>query len=59
MNWLKKIRNTVNCPYCGCGYTFTSEEKRQAFLASGKTEPLHPACKKAAKQEQKPNQSSH
>lgn len=51
MSWLKTLRMTVNCPYCGCGFTFKNETAFQAHKANP-TVPLHPACKKALQAEQ-------
>lgn len=46
---MKTLRNTVDCPYCGTGYTFRSETIRQAWIDGGRIDPLHQACKQAAK----------
>jgi hypothetical protein len=50
MNWLKRLRNTVDCPYCGTGYCFTSETRRQTWIVNGRKDPLHPVCKQAKKE---------
>ena len=50
MNWLKRLRNTVDFPYCGSGYCFTSETRRQTWIVNGRKDPLHPACKQAKKE---------
>ena len=43
------IARTVRCPYCGLGYTFTTLERKKEWQAHGSSEPLHPACRRAAK----------
>jgi hypothetical protein len=50
MTWFKTLRNTVDCPYCGTGYTFSSETRRQIWIDKGRKDPLHPACKRAKKE---------
>jgi hypothetical protein len=48
----KTIRLSVNCPYCGTGYTFKKEEKFKEWVAGGRAAPLHSACKQAANTDQ-------
>jgi hypothetical protein len=50
---LKTLRNTVNCPYCGTGFTFRSKELRQKWIVAGRKDPLHFECKQAIKKEPK------
>lgn len=47
----KTARMTVECPYCGCPYTFKSEARRKAFKDFGAGRPLHPACVVADKRD--------
>jgi hypothetical protein len=50
-NFLRTMRMSVNCPYCGTGFTFRSDDKFRIWKENGRKDPLHAACIDAKKKE--------